>query len=183
MQEQEKKLNIRLAGFSFDPLTETPDIPEELRVEKVPEGPAPTIVQFKKSLTREERVHIQTRYGLKLTDYIPEYAYLEAVTTATLRKLSTDPLLRGSVPYHPAFKVAPSLGKIAFRTGKRKRMKGLWLHVVLFREADPESVAKALKKGESDPNSSEGRPPAGREYVGAMHRGQSRCCDRDSSAE
>ena len=95
MQEQEKKLNIRLAGFSFDPLTETPDIPEELRVEKVPEGPAPTIVQFKKSLTREERVHIQTRYGLKLTDYIPEYAYLEAVTTATLRKLSTDPLLRG----------------------------------------------------------------------------------------
>ncbi len=122
MHEKENKQPIRLAGFSFDPLTEKPDLPEDLRVEKVLEGPAPTIVQFKKALTREERAHIQTRYGLKLTDGVPEYAYLEAVTTETLRKMSTDPLLRESAPYHPAFKVSPTLGKITFRTGKRMKL-------------------------------------------------------------
>lgn len=146
MEAQEKKQLIRLAGFSFDPLLEKPDYPDELHVEKIQEGPTPTIVQFKKPLTREERSHIQTRYGLKLTDYIPENAFLEVMTSETLGKLSTEPSLRGSLPYHPAFKIAPNLGKIAFRTSKRKRMKGIWLHVLLFPQADPESIVKALKK-------------------------------------
>ena len=146
MQEQDKKQPIRLAGYTFDPVTEKPGIPEKLRLEKTPEGPSPTIIQFFKSLSREERASIQSRHGLKLRDYIPENAYLETVSTVILEKLSADPLFRASIPFHPAFKIAPNLGKITYRTARRKRRKGLWLHVALFPEADVESVSKALKQ-------------------------------------
>src|SRR5687768_17508130 len=144
MQDQEKQ-PIRLATFSFDPLTEKPDVPEELRIKKVPEGCAPTIVQFKKSLTREERTHIQNRYGLKLTTYIPEYAYLEEMTAETLGKLSADPLFRASVPFHPAFKIAPGIGEQTFRTPERQKVEGLWLNARLFPSADPKDVADKLR--------------------------------------
>ena len=119
MESQEKKQLIRLAGFSFDPLTEKPDLPEELRVEKELKGTATTIVQFKKPLTREERAHIQGRYGLKLTAYIPEFAYLEKVSLDTLQKLTRDPLFRASVPYYPGFKLDPEIGKRAFVSPRR----------------------------------------------------------------
>lgn len=145
MQEQEKKQPIQLASFSFDPLTEKPDIPEELRVDKAPKGPVPTIVQFKKSLTREERVRIQGRYGLKLTDYIPEFAYVETVSTETLEKLASDPLFRAAVPYQPAFKIAPGIGERAFRTPSRRKKRGLWVSATLFPVAEPKAVAEALK--------------------------------------
>jgi len=146
METQETRQPIRLAAFAFDPLKETLDLPDDLRVEKELKEPAPIIVQFKKSLTREERARIQAQYGLELADYIPEYAYLEIMTTEILEKLVADPVFRASVPYEPAFKLAPNLGKVPYRTASRKRMKGLWLYIVLFPHADPESVAKALKK-------------------------------------
>lgn len=151
MQEQEKKQTIRLAGFSFDPLTETPDIPEELRVEKVPEEPAPTIVQFKKSLTREERAHIQERYGLKLTAYVPDFAYLENLSSDTLQRLAQEPLFRAAVPFQPVFKIASGIGQRAFRTPTRQRMSGRWLRSLIFPWAEPRTVAETLKRlGASD---------------------------------
>jgi hypothetical protein len=145
MVSHEKKQPIRLGSIIFDPLEDKLDLPEEMRVERPSKDPAPAIVQFNQPLTREERARIQSRYGLKLTEYIPECAYLETVTAQTLDKLVADPVWRASVPYHPAFKLAPNLGKIAFRTARRKRMRGLWLHVVLFPEVDTDNVVKELK--------------------------------------
>ena len=55
MPEQARRQTIRLAGFTFDPLTERLDLPEGLRVEGTPQGPAPIIVQFNKSLTARSR--------------------------------------------------------------------------------------------------------------------------------
>ena len=149
MAEQKKKKPIRLAGFTFDPLTDKPVIPRTLRVETAPPGRVPTIVQFHNPLTREQRTKLQSLYGLKLSDYVPESAYLETITPETLRKLAADPLVRGSIPYHPAFKIAPNLGKVPFRTGQRKGMEGLWLHVVLFPDADPETVVRALEQAQA----------------------------------
>jgi hypothetical protein len=75
MNSQEQKLTIQLIGFVFDPLIEKIDVPEGLRVEDAKEAPKHFIIQFRKSLTREERVRIQNQYGLRLVDYIPELAY------------------------------------------------------------------------------------------------------------
>lgn len=145
METEEKKQLIRLAGFSFDPLTERPDYPEELRIEKTPEGPAPTIVQFKKSLTREERAHIQYVYGLRLTDYIPDFAYVEMINSQTLEKIAGDSLFRAAITYEPTFKIAPGIGERAFRTLPRQKKRGLWVSATLFPMAEPKTLAKVLK--------------------------------------
>lgn len=146
MQTQEDRLPIRIADFNFDPVEEGLDLPKELRIDQTADTFTRYILQFRKSLTREERVRIQNEYGLKLTDYIPELAYLEMVSPDTLEKLSGDPLFRASVPYHPAFKVSPTIGKIPYRTEERKRAKGLWLSIGLFSDADPEKVVATLRE-------------------------------------
>jgi hypothetical protein len=145
VDDQEQSLPIRLATVTFDPLREQPKIPDELRIDEARQGPSPFIVQFRKSLTPEERAHLQTQYGLRLTEYIPEFAYLESVSAETLAALARDPLFRASVPYQPAFKLAPNLGQIPFRTAKRRRRKTLWLSVELFPDADPQQVVEALR--------------------------------------
>jgi hypothetical protein len=145
MNSQEQKLTIQLIGFVFDPLIEKIDVPEGLRVEDAKEAPKHFIIQFRKSLTREERVRIQNQYGLRLVDYIPELAYLETVNSDTLKRLGEDPLFRASVPYQPAFKIAPRIGERQFRTEERKKIEGLWLSAILFPDADINQVAETLR--------------------------------------
>lgn len=144
MQAPEQRLPIRLAAFSFDPL-EGVDLPQELRVEKVSSDRAPYILQFRKSLTRDERARIQGEYGLKLTDYIPEFAYLEMISRATLDKLSRDPLFRASVPYHPAFKLDPEIGKRVFVSPRRAAEPGVLLMVMVFEDADVKALAASVR--------------------------------------
>ena len=117
-----------------------------MRLDAAPKGRAPIIVQFKQPLTRAERARIQGEHGLRLSDYLPEGAYVEVLTAEAIAKLARDPLFRASMPFQPAFKLAPTLGKVRFRTTTRKRVKGLWLTIVLFAEADPARVADQLKK-------------------------------------
>lgn len=145
-EREEKKPIIRLAGFSFDPLTEKPELPEELRTEKALMGPAPTIVQFKKPLTREERAYIQGRYGLKLTDYVPDFAYVESLNDPVSEKLSSEPLVRAITPFHPAFKIASGIGERTFRTPGRQKKSGYWLRALIFLGSDPQSVAEKLEE-------------------------------------
>lgn len=146
MQSQDQGLPIRLAVLTFDPLTERPDLPDELTIDEPREGPFHQIVQFTTSLTPGERDRLQGEYGLRLAEYIPELAYLELISSEALGKLADDRLFRASVPFQPAFKLAPNLGEIPHRTGRRRRMKGVWLSVELFPEADPERVAEELKR-------------------------------------
>lgn len=145
MEEQETKRNIQLAAFSFDPLTEMPGLPDNLRVAPPPKAPVPTIVQFKKPLTRQEQAHIQGKYGLKLAAYVPEFAYLEQLGDDMLQRLVKEPLFRASVPFQPAFKIAPGIGELAFRSPKRQQMSGYWLRCLLFSSAEPLMVAERLK--------------------------------------
>ena len=142
MQEQE--LPIRLATITFDPLAKVPVLPE---AERIPETERThTIVQFTKSLTREERARIQRQYQLKLMDYIPEFAYLELVSGEVLAKLSGDPLFRAAVPYRRDFKIAPGIGERIFRTPERLKIKGLWLSAQLFPDADTRRIVETFKE-------------------------------------
>ena len=88
---------------------------------------------------------------MKLTDYVAEFAYLEVVSPDTMEKLSQDPLFRASTPYHPAFRVSPMIGRIPYRTGKRRRRRGLLLSVSLFQ-------GPTLRR--SPASWSDGTPPA-----------------------
>ncbi|MCU1347520.1 MAG: peptidase and subtilisin kexin sedolisin [Acidobacteria bacterium] len=136
--------SLRLKTGSFDPLARMraqATAPPVASTE-----PAYAIVQFRRSLTRDERTAVQRKYGLRLTDYIPNFAYLERVDGATLRSLAQDPLYRAHVPYSAAFKISPDIGKRRFTTEKRQAMTGVWLRFVLFPEADPGRIVAALKE-------------------------------------
>jgi hypothetical protein len=148
MSKEEHKLTIKLLGFEFDPLTEKLRLPEEMKVKELKsedKGSQRLIIQFHNSLTHEERVHLQTQYGLRLVDYIPEFAYIESIDPDTILKLQKDPLFRASVPYEPAFKIAPKIGERQFHTEGRMKAEELWLSAILFPDADINRVVKMLE--------------------------------------
>ena len=145
----EEKLLIRLATLTFDPL-EKLDIPKQIRIDEVAKKPEHFIVQFHKPLTQKEQTYIQGKYNLKLTEYIPDFAYLEMVDPEILRNLSSDPLFRASVPYHPAFKISPFIGERRFRTPERQKMEGLWLSAILFDDSPKEKVVDLLRNLNAD---------------------------------
>jgi subtilase family protein len=140
----EEKLLIRLVTLTFDPL-EKLDIHTELRIDEASTKPEHYIVQFHKPLTRKEQTHIQDTYNLKLTEYIPDFAYLEMVDPEVLVKLSSEPLFRATVPYHPAFKISPFIGERRFRTPERQKMEGLWLSAILFDDSPKDKVVEILR--------------------------------------
>ena len=145
MDNREQSVPIRLATVTFDPLLEQPAIPESLRIDEARQDTVRWIIQFHKPLTPEERTRLRSQYGLLLTEYIPDFAFLESVSAETRDALARDPLFRASVPYQPAFKLAPTLGAVPFRTAERRERPGLWLSIELFPDADPRQVADALR--------------------------------------
>ncbi len=142
-QAQTEDMRIHLEAAVFDPLKGPGYMAPELRL---PAGAATEhwIVQFYRPLTREQRELLTKEYGLKLTDYIPNHAYLERLSAAARERLKESALVRATVAYEPAFKISPRIGKVRFRTEERRRMPGLFLRAVLFNDANPQEVAASL---------------------------------------
>jgi hypothetical protein len=134
-----------LGEYTFDPLEERPDIPDDLRIEDTPEEPTYYIVQFQASLTKEQRARLQERYQLRLNEYVPMHAFVERLSPEQLAALSQDPVFRASVVYQPAFKISPTIGQVEFRTTERSEIEGLWLDAVLSEEADSSQVPSLLR--------------------------------------
>lgn len=141
---QDEDYRIHLKAMVFDPLRGPGNIAAELRI---PEGTAiqRRIIQFRAPLTRDQRQMLISQYGLKLTDYIPNLAYLERIPDDLLTKLKQVDLVRAIVPYQPAFKISPTIGKLKFHTEERRKMRGLLLVAVLFDDADPQQVATSIR--------------------------------------
>jgi M6 family metalloprotease-like protein len=143
---------IHLSAYTFDPLSGEPDMTSDLRVQR-PAGPAYYIIQLTNSPTREEKARLQREHGLRLTEYIPNFAYLEKITPQKLAEVSRDQLFRASVLYHPAFKISTTIGTLRFRTPERQALaaRGLFLRAVLFSDANEQTITEALRgAGASD---------------------------------
>lgn len=137
--------NLQLQEYTFDPLEGLPDLPNDLSFKEAPHEDTYYIVQFTKSLSQIERTRLQREYNLRLTEYLPRLAFLEKVNTHTLANLAQEPIYRASIPFQPAFKIAPGIGQQEFRSSERKALEGLLLSVVLFPDADPATVVAALE--------------------------------------
>lgn len=134
---------IHLETAVFDPLQGPGPAASALRLS----SDTPTnswIVQFRAPLTRQQREMLTAEYGLKLTSYIPNLAYLERIPKERLEPLRKLQLVRAIVAYQPAFKVSPRIGKQRFRTQARQEMSNLLLLAVLFDDVDPQQVANAM---------------------------------------
>ena len=146
----ERSYEIRIAGYRFDPREIEAVVPSEMRLSMrelaaLREQPGHYLVQLQAPLDRETRKYFQGQYALQLRNYVPELAYLERLDPHALKALSKDPLVRAIVPFEPAFKLSPTIGKLELRTEERKELDGLLLRALLFPEADPSKVAKELR--------------------------------------
>lgn len=137
-------MRVHLKAAVFDPLEGPGEIPPALRLAPAAKTER-RIIQFRAPLTREQRELLRSRYGLKLTDYVPNQAYLERVPDETLKSLRQLALVRAAVDYQPAFKISPTIGKVRLRTEERRRMAGLLLQAVLFDDAEPEALAASIR--------------------------------------
>lgn len=129
---------IRLAGTTFDPPQGGDDDRETL-------AGAYSIVQFTRPLTADDRARLTGRYGLTLTHYVPDLAYLESVPTRAVGPLRDDEIVRAVVPYRPEFKVSPSLGRTDLRTHGTEDDEDR-VRIDLFPDADPSVVVAALEQ-------------------------------------
>jgi hypothetical protein len=146
-QSQETASNdtrIHLEAAVFDPLQGPGPAPEALRLGAGIETNS-WLVQFRAPLTRQQRELLIKEYGLKLTSYIPNLAYLERIPRDTVEGLRQSNLVRAIVAYQPAYKISPRIGRLRFRSAERRNMRGLLLRAVLFDDVDPSSVAESLK--------------------------------------
>lgn len=143
-QPRPQDYQINVAGLKFDPLRGEPYMPPKLRATPPPDRPSYYIIQFTKSLTRAERAAFTRNYGLRLTQYVPNLAYLERLTPDVLDKLKREPVYRASLPYHPVFKIDPEIGRRNFATRERRAASGFFLFVQLFPEANIETASRKI---------------------------------------
>lgn len=130
-----ESFTIHIGRFAFDPLKTTKKLNDEFaRAKLEPSKSHYLVVQFNKSLDRAERDALQRKHGLKLSDYIPNRAFIEKLTKKQLKRLASEDLFRASVPYVSAFKVSPSIGKVKHRTPERREMEGFWIEIIFFPE-------------------------------------------------
>ena len=138
-----ERFTIHIGRFAFDPLKTTTELDDKFAIAKrTPAKSRYQVVQFNQSLNRAERAALQRKHRLRLTDYIPNRAFIEKLDNKQLEKLSAEGVFRASVPYVSAFKVSPTIGTVAHRTPERREMTGLWIEIILFPEA---ALSKARK--------------------------------------
>lgn len=129
----EQDYRVYLAGLAFDPLSEPPAPP--------PDRDSYYVVQFFGPLTREQQQHLRTTYGLSLSDYVPNLAYLERLSPQKLSELSRDRLYRAHLPYETKYKISPSIEEDAWRENDAVEPR---LRLVLFPEADVDEIVSAI---------------------------------------
>jgi hypothetical protein len=143
----EQDYRIYLTNRTFDPYEES--------LKFVPDEPGHYIVQFVKPLTREEQTRLRSTYGLRLTDYLPNLAFLEWLEPQTWKALAEDPLYRSSVPYEATDKISPEIGTSEIKETNRLDERSLLLRAVLFPDAEYEGVVQAIASAwERDPSAS-----------------------------
>lgn len=105
----ERSYDVALGSEVFDPLDA-----KSLRRRELPgrraDAPDPNdtrIVQFVSPLTAPDIERFKQDFGLALTAYVPNLAYVERVDAATRRRLARDPLVRAVAPYRPEYKIDP----------------------------------------------------------------------------
>ncbi len=97
---------VSIGQHHFDP-TETRALRarrDEDRPDSAPDPNDTRIVQFQRTLTGPDIERIRAEYGLALTAYVPNLAYVERVDAATRRRLGRDPLVRAVAAYRPEYK-------------------------------------------------------------------------------
>jgi Subtilase family len=140
---------VGIAGLRFDPKQVDRAIPKRLRMSvqelrKHRSQPSYYLVQLHRIPDAETRTQLIGKLGLGLQEYVPNLSYVEKLAPSAVTAAAADPRVRAIIPYQPAFKLSPTIGKFVPRTPERKAIRGLVLRAVLFPDADPQAVVQSV---------------------------------------
>ncbi|MFO7675430.1 MAG: S8 family serine peptidase [bacterium] len=100
-------LNL-VQGYSFDPLTGTPGMPDWLAVEKASPDHDYYIIQFPGPVRPEWKKSVE-RAGAELLWYIPRYAFVARIPTDRVESVTALDEVRWVGLYQPTYKLSPGL--------------------------------------------------------------------------
>ncbi len=100
---------IRLKSVTFDPQAGEPAIPQSLRA-PMTGGQGTYLLQFNGPVQDDWKGAVE-QAGARLYGYIPDYAFIARIDAAALTQLRALPFVRWVGPYHPAYRLAPSLAQ------------------------------------------------------------------------
>jgi hypothetical protein len=129
------------AGYVFDPL-EGLSIDKNL-LSEFKEGENYAIIQMTGPIYKEWRDEIES-YNIIIFRYIPHYAYIVKVNYSVINKIQNLPFVRAIIPYHPALRISPTIGKHKLVGMDDRPMDGYRLTVCLFKDADGIQIEKRL---------------------------------------
>ncbi len=136
---------LHLKALTFDPIIEAVALSAEFRREFARETTDDSprietfIVQFDHPVSSRDRRALK-QLGLRRVEYLPHQAYLVRGSAPARRALAEQPGVRAVIPFHPAFRVDPTLLE-AHGTGPAETLE---VAVFLLPEADPISATAAL---------------------------------------
>ncbi len=107
MPVEQHAYEVSIGRHTFDPAETRPLRTRriEARSDSEPDPSDTRIVQFDRTLTGPDIDRLRADYGLALTAYLPNFAYVERVDAATRRRLGRDPLVRAVAAYLPEYKL------------------------------------------------------------------------------
>lgn len=135
--EGDQSFQITFGADQFDPLDEDQDLPDE---DDEP-GLLAWFVQFREPLKAEDIARLRLRHGVRLTDFVPNRAYIERLPVSSVKDLRADPAVRAVVRYTPEMKIASTIPRD--RADDNASAEAL-LNAVLFGDGDPVRVAPHL---------------------------------------
>lgn len=107
MSPSNAEFQVSIGSHTFDP-AETGPLRRRRGEERATDEPDPNdtrIVQFVRPLTGPDIDRLREEFGLALTAYLPNLAYVERVDAATRRRLGDEPLVRAIAAYRPEYKI------------------------------------------------------------------------------
>lgn len=103
--KEKKAKHLHLRFGTFDPVADTPKVSQEL---SAPEGGNVWIVQCRGSVDQTARDQL-TRAGATLLRYLPDDAYIVRLAPEAVETIRRSSEVRWVGPYHPAYRVEPTL--------------------------------------------------------------------------
>ena len=136
---------IRINHYNFDPLRNPPQKDSALEEANTKADSIYQLIQFKNSLTRQQMNMLKEQHGLKINEYIPNFAYIERVGRNQLEKIKSLPFYRWNGNYEPVYKISRGVGKGKFESNQRKAVTGIIINVVCNKNVNLQEFIQKLK--------------------------------------
>ena len=124
---------LHMLQGTYDPLVESLPLAQGLRLDVIPDGVSPWIVQFAHPTGTAETSFLEAS-GVEIHGYLPDYAYLVTATKAQMDVLRTTNDVRWAGPFEPGFRISPEIGTQVFRNPARSDVSVRTLLVRVFHD-------------------------------------------------